>query len=51
MGQEPWLHFISSIHYDEKSNPIIESNKLIETARASGIGAERLFGSRERILS
>jgi L-ascorbate metabolism protein UlaG (beta-lactamase superfamily) len=51
MGQEPWLNFISSIHYDEKSNPIIESNKLIETARASGIGAERLFGSRERILS
>jgi L-ascorbate metabolism protein UlaG (beta-lactamase superfamily) len=50
MGQEPWLHFISSIRYDEKSNPIVESNKLIETARGRGIPAERLFGWKEKVL-
>jgi L-ascorbate metabolism protein UlaG (beta-lactamase superfamily) len=51
MGLEPWLNFISSIRYDETSNPIIESNHLLETARARGIEAERLFGWRERVLS
>ena len=51
MGQEPWLQFISSIRYDERSNPIVESNKLIETARQRGIVAERLFGWKERTLS
>jgi L-ascorbate metabolism protein UlaG (beta-lactamase superfamily) len=50
MGQEPWLQFISSIRYDERSNPIVESNKLIETARQRGIVAERLFGWKERTL-
>ena len=51
MGQEPWLHFISSIRYDEDSNPIIESNRLIETLRERGISAERLFGSAEKVLT
>jgi L-ascorbate metabolism protein UlaG (beta-lactamase superfamily) len=50
MGQEPWFQFISSIRYDERSNPIIESNKLIETARRKAIVAERLFGWKERTL-
>lgn len=50
MGQEPWLQFISSIRYDDLSNPIVESDRLVETARRRGIVAERLFGSKERIL-
>jgi L-ascorbate metabolism protein UlaG (beta-lactamase superfamily) len=50
MGQEPWLHFISSIRYDEDSNPIVESDRLVKTLRERGIGAERLFGSAEKIL-
>ena len=51
MGLEPWLSFISSIRYDETSNPIIESNRLIVAARERGLRAERLFGWRERELT
>jgi L-ascorbate metabolism protein UlaG (beta-lactamase superfamily) len=51
MGQEPWLTFISSIKYTEKSNPIIQSTRLLETCREQGIPAERLFGEREIFLS
>jgi L-ascorbate metabolism protein UlaG (beta-lactamase superfamily) len=50
MGQEPWLNYISSIKYNEKSNPIIQSNRLIETCRKRGITAERLFGEKEIFL-
>jgi L-ascorbate metabolism protein UlaG (beta-lactamase superfamily) len=50
MGQEPWLNYISSIKYTEKSNPIIQSNRLIETCQARGITAERLFGEKEILL-
>jgi hypothetical protein len=51
MGQEPWLNFISSIKYDEDSNPIIESDQLVRTLRQRGINAERLFGSAEKVLA
>ncbi|MEN5057166.1 MBL fold metallo-hydrolase [Sphingobacterium kitahiroshimense] len=47
MGQEPWLEFISSIKYTDTSNPIIQSNKLIDTCVKKGIIAERLFGEKE----
>jgi L-ascorbate metabolism protein UlaG (beta-lactamase superfamily) len=50
MGQEPWLNYISSIKYTDKSNPIIQSNRLIETCRKRGITAERLFGEKEILL-
>ena len=50
MGQEPWLNYISSIKYTEKSNPIVQSNRLIETCRKRGITAERLFGEKEILL-
>jgi L-ascorbate metabolism protein UlaG (beta-lactamase superfamily) len=50
MGQEPWLNYISSIKYTEKSNPIIQSNRLIQTCRERGITAERLFGEKEILL-
>ena len=51
MGQEPWLNYVMSIKYTEKSNPIIQSNHLIETCRSRGIIAERLFGEKEILLS
>jgi len=51
MGQEPWLNYVMSVKYTEQSNPIIQSNKLIETCRERGITAERLFGEREILLS
>jgi L-ascorbate metabolism protein UlaG (beta-lactamase superfamily) len=47
MGQEPWLEFISSIKYNEESNPIIQSNSLIEECYKRNIVAERLFGEKE----
>ena len=47
MGQEPWVEFISSIKYTDESNPIIQSNKLVERCRERGMIAERLFGEKE----
>lgn len=50
MGQEPWLNYVMSIKYTDKSNPIIHSNRLIETCHDRGITAERLFGEKEILL-
>lgn len=50
MGQEPWLNHVMSIKYTEQSNPIVQSNRLIETCHTRGITAERLFGEREILL-
>jgi L-ascorbate metabolism protein UlaG (beta-lactamase superfamily) len=47
MGQEPWVEFISSIKYTNESNPIIQSNLLVEECKQRGIVAERLFGEKE----
>ena len=30
MGQEPWLNHVMGIKYTEQSNPIVQSNRLIE---------------------
>jgi L-ascorbate metabolism protein UlaG (beta-lactamase superfamily) len=50
MGQEPWLNYVMSIKYTEQSNPIIQSNMLIEECRKRGLVAERLFGEKEILL-
>jgi L-ascorbate metabolism protein UlaG (beta-lactamase superfamily) len=50
MGQEPWLDFISSIHYGPESNPIVQSDELVRLLRARGLTAERLFGCAEQVL-
>jgi L-ascorbate metabolism protein UlaG (beta-lactamase superfamily) len=50
MGQEPWLNHVMGIKYTEKSNPIVQSNRLIDTCRSRGIIAERLYGEREILL-
>ncbi|NRB47209.1 MAG: MBL fold metallo-hydrolase [Saprospiraceae bacterium] len=47
MGQEPWLEFISSIRYTDESNPIVQSDRLIDYCTGKGIIAERLFGEKE----
>lgn len=47
MGQEPWIEFISSIKYTEDSNPIVQSNKLVNNCIEKGKIAERLFGEKE----
>lgn len=51
MGQEPWLKFISSIKYTPESNPIIQSDKLVEYCATKQIVAERLFGEKEILYS
>ena len=50
MGQEPWLNYVMSIKYTDKSNPIIQSDRLIAECRSRGIVAERLFGEKEILL-
>jgi L-ascorbate metabolism protein UlaG (beta-lactamase superfamily) len=47
MGQEPWVEFISSIKYTDESNPIVQSDKLVNICRSKGMVAERLFGEKE----
>jgi L-ascorbate metabolism protein UlaG (beta-lactamase superfamily) len=47
MGQEPWVEFISSIKYTDESNPIIQSNKLVQICNSRGVIAERLYGEKE----
>jgi L-ascorbate metabolism protein UlaG (beta-lactamase superfamily) len=50
MGQEPWLNHVMGIKYTEQSNPIVQSNRLIEQCVSHGIKAERLFGEKEILL-
>jgi hypothetical protein len=47
MGQEPWLSYLTSIHYTDQSKPIIESNKLVDECRRQNILSERLYGPKE----
>lgn len=47
MGMEPWLEFISTVRYTAASNPIVQSNMLVEECRNRGIIAERLYGEKE----
>jgi L-ascorbate metabolism protein UlaG (beta-lactamase superfamily) len=50
MGQEPWLSYMMSLKYTERSRPIVESNRLIQECKKLGIHAERLFGEKEMSL-
>jgi hypothetical protein len=47
MGQEPWVEFISSLKYTDESNPIVQSNMLVNICRERKIIAERLYGEKE----
>jgi L-ascorbate metabolism protein UlaG (beta-lactamase superfamily) len=47
MGMEPWLEFISSIKYTDESNPIVQSNLLINECLSKNIVCERLYGEKE----
>ena len=50
MGQEPWLNYVMSKKYTEKSLPIVASDQLIADCRSRQITAERLFGEKEILL-
>jgi len=47
MGYEPWLNYISRMHFSEDSAPVIESEKLITLCKRQGMKAERLYGSKK----
>lgn len=47
MGVEPWVTYILDVHYTDESNPIVQSNKLIETCKIMGLTADRLFAEKE----
>lgn len=47
MGGESWCRFMTSVHYDDSSLPIVESNKLVAWCRERGIDALRLYGATE----
>jgi L-ascorbate metabolism protein UlaG (beta-lactamase superfamily) len=51
MGLEPWLTYLTSLHYADDALPMVESNKLIETCLKRGIEAERLYCQKEIHLS
>ncbi len=47
MGEEPWVRYILGVEYTPESNPIVQSNLLVEECRREGRIAERLFGEKE----
>lgn len=50
MGQEPWLTFLTAVDYEERSRPIVESDRLLGACTARGIVCERLFARKELFL-
>ena len=46
LGMEPWYKYFMGIEYDDDSEQIIESNKLINACSEINIKAERLFGKK-----
>jgi L-ascorbate metabolism protein UlaG (beta-lactamase superfamily) len=51
MGMEPWLEFISTVRYTDESNPIVQSNMLVDECISRGITAERLYGEKELLYA
>lgn len=51
MGQEPWLTYLTTVHYTETSRPIVDSNRLVQECLSRGLKAERLYGQKEIILN
>jgi L-ascorbate metabolism protein UlaG (beta-lactamase superfamily) len=45
MGSEPWLQYVLDVHYEDDSNPIVQSNRLVQTCRERGLHAQRLHGA------
>jgi len=45
MGQEPWLHYVMNVFYDENSKPMQEFEKLAQYCAQKHIQCEKLFGS------
>jgi L-ascorbate metabolism protein UlaG (beta-lactamase superfamily) len=50
MAQEPWLRHVLGLAYTPESIQIIESDKLVQHHRGSGVPCERLYGRSEMFL-
>ena len=50
MGQEPWMTHVMGLNYEPTSPQLVESQKFIETCKARGLVAERLYGRAEIYL-
>lgn len=51
MGQEPWLNYVMALDYNDNSEQLIESDKLVEYCQSSGISSERLYLKKEWYFS
>ena len=47
LGMEPWPNYVMPIRYTGQSNPIVESDRLVEECNRCGITSERLLGKKE----
>lgn len=47
MGMEPWLTYLTSLHYPDDALPIVESNRLLKACWGRDIEAERLYCQKE----
>lgn len=50
MGQEPWLQYMMGLKYEPDSVQLVESDRLLGLCSSAGIGAERLFCSKELVI-
>jgi hypothetical protein len=46
LGMEPWYKYFMGIEYDDESQQVIESNKLLAACEQSDIKAESLYGKK-----
>lgn len=47
MGMEPWYKYFMGVDYNDDSEQIVQSNKMIEYCEARNIPCERLVGKKE----
>ena len=47
LGMEPWYKYFMGIEYDDDSEQIVQSGKMLEECERRDIPAERLYGTRE----
>lgn len=50
MGLEPWMKYILNVEYNEGSNAMVQSERLINQCLNEGRKAERLYAEKEIIL-
>jgi hypothetical protein len=51
IGMEPWYKYFMGVDYNDDSDQIVQSNKMIEYCEARNIPCERLVGKKEVFLN